>query len=353
MKTYLLKNSGNFYKANLHCHSSCSDGKLTPAEIKAAYKEKGYSIVAFSDHDALHSHNELSDPSFLALTAYEISIRTDDETPHAYRKIVDLNLLAKEPNNLTQIAYHPYTVSWLVERGKMTQQEVDAIQYAGDLRDLRYYPGNINKIIKTANENGFLVTVNHPMWSLAIGDHSQYEGAWAMEIYNHGCYALNGLPSADMVYDDMLRSGKKLFCVATDDNHSWMPMDSYRSDMFGGFVMIRAESLTYKNIIAALENGDFYSSTGPEISELYYEDSFVHITCSAAESICMTTLGRKGERISTDDGSPVTSAKFKIHPTEYGYVRFCVIDHNGKKAWTNAYYVEDFEPTATPRHVII
>jgi len=44
MKKYLLPESGNFYKANLHCHSTFSDGKHTPEEIKKAYMDKGYSI---------------------------------------------------------------------------------------------------------------------------------------------------------------------------------------------------------------------------------------------------------------------------------------------------------------------
>ena len=37
MRKYLLPESGNFYKANLHCHSIVSDGKLSPAELKKIY----------------------------------------------------------------------------------------------------------------------------------------------------------------------------------------------------------------------------------------------------------------------------------------------------------------------------
>ena len=33
MKKYLLPENGNFYKANLHCHSTFSDGKWTPEEL--------------------------------------------------------------------------------------------------------------------------------------------------------------------------------------------------------------------------------------------------------------------------------------------------------------------------------
>jgi len=42
MRKYLLPESGNFYKANLHCHSTLSDGNLTPEQLKKAYMDKGY-----------------------------------------------------------------------------------------------------------------------------------------------------------------------------------------------------------------------------------------------------------------------------------------------------------------------
>ena len=43
MRKYLLPENGNFYKVNLHCHSNFSDGRKSPEEIKARYKELGYS----------------------------------------------------------------------------------------------------------------------------------------------------------------------------------------------------------------------------------------------------------------------------------------------------------------------
>jgi len=42
MRKYLLPESGNFYKANLHCHSTLSDGNLTREQLKKAYMDKGY-----------------------------------------------------------------------------------------------------------------------------------------------------------------------------------------------------------------------------------------------------------------------------------------------------------------------
>lgn len=74
MRHYFLPEAGNFYKANLHCHSNISDGKLSPEELKKAYREHGYSVLAITDHDAIFSHNELNEDDFLTLTSYEMEI---------------------------------------------------------------------------------------------------------------------------------------------------------------------------------------------------------------------------------------------------------------------------------------
>ena len=40
IKVFISKDKKQF-KANLHCHSTISDGRLTPEELKAAYKNAG------------------------------------------------------------------------------------------------------------------------------------------------------------------------------------------------------------------------------------------------------------------------------------------------------------------------
>ena len=67
MKKYLLPECGSFYKANLHSHSTVSDGTKTPEELKEMYKNRGYSVFAYTDHDNFVCHNELSDEEFLVL----------------------------------------------------------------------------------------------------------------------------------------------------------------------------------------------------------------------------------------------------------------------------------------------
>ena len=69
MKKYLLPRAANFYKANLHVHTTVSDGEITPEEIKRIYMEQGYSVVAFTDHEVMVPHPELTDESFVAITS--------------------------------------------------------------------------------------------------------------------------------------------------------------------------------------------------------------------------------------------------------------------------------------------
>ena len=44
------------YRADLHCHSTCSDGTCTPEEILHLAKEKELSGVSITDHDTLGAY---------------------------------------------------------------------------------------------------------------------------------------------------------------------------------------------------------------------------------------------------------------------------------------------------------
>ena len=46
-----FKNKGNWYKGNLHTHTTHSDGDLSPKEMAARYRDKGYDFLAITDHD--------------------------------------------------------------------------------------------------------------------------------------------------------------------------------------------------------------------------------------------------------------------------------------------------------------
>ena len=99
MKKYLLPPTGKFYKACLHIHSNLSDGKFSPEELKKLYMEQGFSVIAYTDHEFMLPHNDLSDDNFIALTSGEFSV-TEDYTgkSYAYPKTYHINVYSPDKN---------------------------------------------------------------------------------------------------------------------------------------------------------------------------------------------------------------------------------------------------------------
>ena len=99
MRKYLIPENGNFYKANLHCHTTFSDGKKTPAEVKELYRSLGYSVVAYTDHDILIAHDELNDENFLALHGFEMEI---NEPGSPIKRTCHLCFIGIDPENMKE-----------------------------------------------------------------------------------------------------------------------------------------------------------------------------------------------------------------------------------------------------------
>lgn len=327
MKKYLLPNSGTFYKANLHCHSVLSDGHWTPEEIKSNYMAKGYSVIAYTDHDRFYTHNELSDADFLALNGYELGIG-ERGVSRISPKTCHLCLIALDEGRTEEKNYY------------------DSVLTANEQADRtvnRHTPEIINHIIKEAKADGFFVTYNHPVWSLeADGDYMNYHGMHAMEITNYASI-VEGYDDHDAtIYDNMLRGGERIFCVSTDDNHDKYPMSHPKHDSFGGFTFIKAKELSYSAITDALLKGNFYASEGPEIYELYYENGNVFIKTSDAVRIVLATDARRNQRVVGEKiGDTINEAVFSIDAKSGEFFRITVIDKEGKEAYTNAYFLDE------------
>ncbi len=313
MRKYLLPEGGTFFKANLHCHSTISDGDLTVEELKKAYKEHGYSVVAFTDHDICVPHHDLTDDDFVALTAYEADISNWIVSDSHFVRCYHFNCYATTDGD-------GYTA---LERPKY--QDIDAV----------------NAYIARLNEAGYLVCYNHPNWSLqTLEDYGGLKGLFAMEIFNYSAM-LDGIDgNQEIPYDTLLRRGNRMFCVAADDNHDRKPFGHPLNDSFGGFTMIKADALSYGGIIDALKKGSFYASMGPEIYALYVEDGKLCIECSGVRSIHMTTGGRRTEVARVHDGETIEKACFNINPNDV-YIRVQITDNSGKRANTNAYFLDE------------
>ena len=305
----LLPSGGCQYKANLHCHSHLSDGEYSPEKLRDIYREKGYSVLAVTDHNRLVEHSDLNREDFLMLTGYEVDFLSGEKPDWMQCRCCHLNLYSKTPTP--------------------SGQPDEGLSRA-------YTPDSVNAMIRKAGAMGFLACYNHPQWSMETQEeYGKYEGCFAMEVRNYGCTADGGQDGNNiLVYEDMLRHGKRLAVVASDDNHNHHPLDHPNSDSFGGFTMIAAPSLSYPAVIAALEKGDFYASGGPLITALYVEDGELVVECPPCREIIFACESRRALRVA---GEPLTGARFPLLPQD-GYVRIEVADEKGERAFTRAYF---------------
>ncbi len=330
MKRVLIDKDKKFYKANLHTHSVLSDGKLTVEQIKEEYKKRGYSVVAFTDHEHLIDNSHLNDEDFLAITSCEMAIKEFAEQStlkNHQMRVAHINFYALDPKNTLTPCYNSIYDHYVNDLNR------ELIRHDGEYERV-YSPEGVNEMVEIARQNGFIVSYNHPTWSLENAtDYLNYDGFFAVEIYNQGAFSGVGFDD-EHILDDFWRAGKPIFCTAADDAHSYRDLPG--GDAFGGWVQIAASALTYKDIMRSLQTGDFYASSGPEIRSLIVEDEVVKVEFSECVSANLITSGRRTARKFADREATVTYAEFPLKETD-GWFRITVTDKNGKKAWSQVY----------------
>lgn len=338
----LIPAEGRFYKANLHTHSIHSDGCHTVEEIKKIYMDAGYSVVAFTDHDIMLDHSDLNEEeAFLALTSYEVETNPPNEgRPWGKLPTYHLNFYAKNPQETFYPCANPaYTFG---QAPKYVQE-----YYKGDYVR-RYSVEGQNEMIAEARAHGFLVSYNHPCWSLQhYPDYAGLEGVTAVEVYNTGCVIDGyGLDADEHVLDDFLHLGKRVYPVAGDDSHS-------DRDCCGGWVRFKAPALTYDAIMTAYEKGDFYASWGPEISSLVMEDGVVKMDCQNTVRVYLTTDGRTAAYRAAASGQTLDHVEVDLRGwlaearqfqiKDKAYFRLTLEATDGSKAMTRGYFADELD----------
>lgn len=285
----IFANDKPFFKGNLHCHTTVSDGKLTPEECKAFYRSRGYDFLAITDHRRLSEPTHMED-GMLLLSGMEMDYFLPGEVVH----LVGVGMTE-------EISGH--------DLSRNPQQCIDLYRKCGG--------------------RGILA---HPAWSLnTVGTLSGLRGLSAAEIYNSvSTYPWNGdRADSSSVLDVAAAHGTFYNFVASDDSHC------YEGEAGRSFTMVQADELTQESLFAAIDAGRFYCSQGPVIRQLSLEDGKVKVECSACErAIFYSNLAWTPGRCVTRSG--LTSAEYTTHP-ENGetFVRVQIMDAQGNSAWTN------------------
>ncbi len=293
----------HWYKGNTHTHTINSDGDSTPADVITWYREHGYNFLFLTDHEYINNVEAMNGVyakpgSFIVLSGQEV---TDGYAKKAYHS-----------NSLG--------ASSLVMPNRLPG--VETLQK------------NIDDIVKA----GGVAQVNHPnfLWSLTGDDLIKLKNYTLLEIHNGHPLVNNqgggGVASAEQMWDSVLSSGKLVFGIADDDVHSVKRIGDPTAATPGhGWIYVRAASLDLAAILNALKKGDFYASTGVELSDYQADRKQIVVTIKEQQwsKYRIQFIGSGGRVLAESTSSP---ASYSIRGDE-GYVRARVIESNGKMAW--------------------
>ena len=299
--------TGRFWRGNIHTHSNLSDGALPPEAVIEAYKNAGYDFLQLSEHFIDHFNWPIADTR---------SFRSNNFTT-----LIGVELHA--PETSAGELWHIVAAGLPLDFPPCAPNETGA------------------QLARRARQAGAFIGIAHPAWSqLTLEDGRAIDSAHAVEIYNHGCEIENDRGDGWYLHDQMMNEGKRLSAYATDDAHFKTP------DHFGGWVNVKAESLDPEILLQALKDGHYYSSQGPELTNITLDGKELNISCSPVDTI---TVVCGHSRTCVKTGKAITSASFDLAKLETGWLlkkpspwfRVTVIDHAGKKAWSNPYWWDE------------
>ena len=293
--------NGTWLRCALHAHTTRSDGELSPEELVALYERAGFDVLAITDH----------------------WVRT--EAPSTDRVLVI-------PSSELSCVLPREADGHLLAFG-IDQDPLEFVRTRPDLADAAAWVG----------EHGGVAYLAHPYWTgtpssdLALG-----YGVAGIEVYNAGCELEVGRGLSTVHWDELLARGSGCLGIAADDSH--------HAERDSGFAWVwtRVAERSAEAVLDALASGRFYSSTGPVVDELDLDDAGVEVECSPCDRVTLCT-GRKrgtsvsagasgyrygGEILAESDDGEITRARLERPPrTPYG--RLELVDHHGRKAWTN------------------
>lgn len=296
----------NWYKGNTHTHTLNSDGDSTPEDVVRWYREHEYNFLVLTDHNFLTNVEGLNTlhgalEQFVVIPGEEVTDRFGEKPIH-------INGL-----NIDQLV-----------KPQGGSSVLDIIQ------------NNVNAI----REASGVPHINHPnfRWAITSNELKQVENDKLFEIFNGHPRVNNqgqgggGLPGLEEIWDAILSSGKLIYGVAVDDAHIFKrPWDRDAARPGQGWVMVRSERLTAEAILEAMEDGEFYASTGVELEDYRLSPMSMTIVVKEEASAKYRTvfIGKEGQVLSE---SIVNPAIYRFRGDEL-YVRAKVFDSNGNVAW--------------------
>jgi predicted metal-dependent phosphoesterase TrpH len=133
-------------KFDLHCHSTASDGALSPKEVVQRAKQQGVTSLALTDHDTINGQKEAAEAALSNNINYIPGIELSTTWENKCFHIVGLNI---DPNNIALVTGIEKLQQLRTERAKKIALKLEK----------RRIPNAYESVIKAAN--GGMITRSH------------------------------------------------------------------------------------------------------------------------------------------------------------------------------------------------
>jgi hypothetical protein len=292
-----------WWKGNLHTHSLWSDGDQFPEMIADWYRQRGYNFLALTDHNVLSEGTRwMSEKKIVARSdegvvdryldrfgEHWVERRASPENGEAEVRLKPLNefrSLLEERNRFIMIAGEEISDR---SEGKPVHINAtnlaDVLQPAGGATVREAMQNNLRMILEHAKSHGrsVLPHINHPNFGYAVTaeDLAAVVSERFFEVYN-GHPGVRHLgdkdhPGVERIWDlvNAIRCGQAnvppIMGIATDDSHEYHGKPGSRPGR--GWVMVRSRFLTPEYLIAAMNRGDFYASSGVFLENVVFDEA--------------------------------------------------------------------------------
>lgn len=301
-----------WYRGNLHCHSSRSDGKATPEHVAKFYKFIGYDFLGLSDHN---HYTPLED---WAVPAGILGIPSCEYTAYKCCHVVAVGV-KKEVSPGGPEGYG---------RKNMPLEKL--------LQD------GVDKTLKA----GGIPVLCHPGWNWTFDNDvvSKIKRCGHFEICNASpdcnSFPIPGYQPLEDMWDRLLSSGHRYYGLANDDAHEYYNPSTNRSPHAAlGYNVVKIPSLSVKNILDAVRKGHFYASTGIVVRDFKVSNKGIRISVHpiCREKLVFQFFGRNGEELQRTFGD---KASYSFKGNEL-YVRIRIASTAGVWAWMQPVYLDD------------
>lgn len=308
-----------WWKGNLHTHSLWSDGDDYPEVIAAWYKAHDYHFLALSDHNVLSDHalwipidsnkggRAAFDKYLAAWGAPWVEQRMENgEERVRLKTLAEFRARLEEPGRFLMVQSEEITAPSVHINATNIRERI--LPYTGyDANDsaavVNAMQRTVNAVLEQRQRTGvpMFPHLNHPnfRWAITAEELMQVDGERFFEVYNghplvHNegdeLHAGTGRMWDIILTERLAVLGKPaMFGLATDDSHNYHNEPKKLSHPGRGWVMVRAAKLDIADLIAAMEAGDFYASSGVTLSDVRRDKDRLSLEIAAEPGVTYTT----------------------------------------------------------------